>query len=512
MAHGSGQGIDRRSLLAPRQPVDPQSKGSVPTQTRRQFLWVVLVLYLLLACLWAVLIPPYETPDEIHHFAFVRFVAETGRLPVQKQESYPFIEPEIHQPPLYYVAAAGVHRLATALFVEASDLQIWQTRINPNFVWKSQGARQDDNFFLQPSRFGEGADGFPYDLIGIRLFSVFLGAITLVKILAASSAIWPRRPVMAVFATALVAFLPQFTFITASVNNDNMALAVGALCIWQIVRIGTRSQAPAPRDYLLLGLLLGLGVLAKLTLLSLGIAALLLPFLVESKDGPNPPVAWLLLGLGFLVVGGWWFGRNLLLYRDLLGSHWKVNPEAFAWDLDPKGLFSDYFHLNQFWKWTGESLVGKFGFAHIEMPHRLYQAYLALFLVALTGIPLYLRRFASSSQKRMLGLMAVIVLLSLMQLIYFNLAVSQPQGRYFFHALAAIAMLVVAGCWAWGRSLHVVAGRLWRQVRRQPSATNGSAGRAAWRVGLLYLSLFLLAGMNLYVLRQVVAVYGNAGL
>ena len=81
-------------------------------------------------------------------------------------------------------------------------------------------------------------------------------------------------------------------------------------------------DVPDPRHwqrYLLLGLVLGLGVLTKLSLLGLvGLALLALALLAWRRRD------WRLLAFGggsmliaVLIVSGWWFARNLSLYGDL---------------------------------------------------------------------------------------------------------------------------------------------------------------------------------------------------
>ena len=96
-----------------------------------RWLWLVVVLYLALATAYAVYTPAWQAPDEPAHYNYVSYVAEEGRLPVLAPGDYPaaYLEEikarrfpadmsiaplryEAHQPPLYYLLAAGVYRLA----------------------------------------------------------------------------------------------------------------------------------------------------------------------------------------------------------------------------------------------------------------------------------------------------------------------------------------------------------------------------------------------------------------
>ena len=190
------------------------------------------------------------------------------------------------------------------------------------------------------------------------------------------------------------------------------------------------------------------------------------------------------------LVSGWWFARNLVLYGDLLGDHWTINPAGFAWDLDPKPLWSPYFLPQHFWRQAAESFVGRFGFMHIGLPFPLYAIYLGNFFLGFAGaVASLLRRRTGVISRRLLLILLGVVVLAVGQLVYLNLRVSQPQGRYLFHALAAIAIIAVSGLWWIGAAII--------------------GHRTLPRAGLLYLGLALLVGMNLYVLQQLHTVYAT---
>lgn len=92
---------------------------------------LTVAAYLALGVLYAVKTPAWQVPDEPAHYNYVRFVAEQGRLPELVPGDYPHkyleeiksrrfppdmsIDPiryESHQPPLYYLLAACVYRIA----------------------------------------------------------------------------------------------------------------------------------------------------------------------------------------------------------------------------------------------------------------------------------------------------------------------------------------------------------------------------------------------------------------
>ena len=47
----------------------------------QEALATIVTLYLLIGLGWAILIPPFEKPDEINHLAFIQLVASSGEWP-----------------------------------------------------------------------------------------------------------------------------------------------------------------------------------------------------------------------------------------------------------------------------------------------------------------------------------------------------------------------------------------------------------------------------------------------
>jgi hypothetical protein len=82
--------------------------------TPSALLWAVVAVFLVLSLLFNFRTPVgrngyFHTPDEGAHIAYVRYVAEQGRLP--RFEGYSGVGYEAHQPPLYYTLAAQVWRV-----------------------------------------------------------------------------------------------------------------------------------------------------------------------------------------------------------------------------------------------------------------------------------------------------------------------------------------------------------------------------------------------------------------
>ena len=145
---------------------------------------MLLALALVRGLLYAVLNPPFASPDEQAHFQYVAYLATNGA-------SGPIGE-EGHQPALYY-----------ALMVPA----YWLTAGHPEAV----------------------------QLLAIRIASIpfLLGTVLFTWLAARKMA--PDKPFVAIVATAFVALQPELAYFSASANNDNAANFMAAVLTYLVV-------------------------------------------------------------------------------------------------------------------------------------------------------------------------------------------------------------------------------------------------------------------------------------
>ena len=97
----------------------------------------------------------------------------------------------------------------------------------------------------------------------IRSLGLVMGAATIAVIHKIGAYIAPHRPIVALVAAAITAFNPMFIFVTASVNNDSLAMLLNAALILLMLRM-LRGRFN-PRTALAIGLLFGLTSITKLT-------------------------------------------------------------------------------------------------------------------------------------------------------------------------------------------------------------------------------------------------------
>src|SRR5688572_18118363 len=207
--------------------------------TARLLLVPILLAYGYIAFGYARGTPRWNNPDEPAHVNVVRQIATTGTLPVLVDGDWDKetldrlttawfpndyevdgIRYEGHQPPLYYLLAAPVHRLT---------------------------ANQPIN----------------RQILALRLFSAAIGAVAVIAAFVVAREAAPDRPVLAVLTASTVAFVPMNTAISAAVNNDSLATALAALTLAALM-VGRR-HGFSDRWAVGLGLLIGALVLTKLT-------------------------------------------------------------------------------------------------------------------------------------------------------------------------------------------------------------------------------------------------------
>jgi 4-amino-4-deoxy-L-arabinose transferase-like glycosyltransferase len=341
---------------------------------------------------------------------------------------------EAHQPPLYYIllAAAGETFRLTPIPLEPAR--------NASFLWYGGS---DENKYHHAVNELPPLSGSLRSVHGLRLISVLLSGVTVLVIHRLAASMLP--PAEALLAAGLAAFLPQFTFIAASVNNDNLA---NALCSAAILLLVLAMEAPRPILWAGAGALTGMALTAKFTSLVLVPCALLsVGLATHACRERRIPFAPLRAGLAFLapalLIASPLLIRNAIAMGDPLGMGAQVATLPNL--LDRKGPLAAYFLL-EFPVVLFESFWGRFGWMSLRLPDGLY---LALTLPA-AGAAIGLMLAGRQPSRRQM-LLAAIVGLQVAQFLAYNLTFTQAQGRFLFPALGPIAVLMCTGWGALGR-------------------------------------------------------------
>jgi hypothetical protein len=394
----------------------------------------LLLLFLLLGVVYSVTTPLFEAPDEVWHYAYIRYLVEEHTLPALTDTDSGAYQ-EVAQPPLYYAVAALVSG-----FVHDEDLTdlMWH---NPGFGYQAGGTVNDNkNMLIHTER-----ERFPWHgaVLAIRLtrfVSLAFGLLTIVATWGLGCEVFPQQPTWGLSVAAVVAFTPQFLFISGVASNDSAAAALSTAALWAIARAANRGTTL--HRSLTTGVLVGLATLTKTSCLLLGPLAavgLILACRPRARKTSGILGHLLLVILAASVVGGWWYLRNAILYHDPFALRAHVDtPWGRATPLSVGALLAELpMVYRSFW--------GGFGWGHVEFPPWVYLALAMTLATSLAGWgwTLKQRRLPGSGGLLFLALAWwVLVFLALLQ---WMRQVWAPHGRLLFPAIGAWALLMVGG-------------------------------------------------------------------
>ncbi len=457
---------------------------------RSPFFLIILLTYLIAGSLFATLTPAWQAPDEPAHYNYVRYLATQGQFPelvegcyeqayLQELTSRKFplelsvenVCYEYHQPPLYYLLGVPVFLLSNG------------------------------------------------SLLAVRLLSVLLGAGVVILAYLIGKAIFPHQSNLVYSAMAFVAFVPMHVAILSSVNNDALAEVVFAIVLLLLVR-RLNTTAPIGRvSDVLLGAVLGIALITKMTvyiavpLVGIG---LFLASLIEAQS--TSKYNWPKLISRFLIVYGIaflialpWYGRNALLYGnfDIFGliRHDEIVVGQLR-TADYIGQVGWGGYLYSFVNTTFNSFWGQFGWMAVPMDGRTYQLLWILMIIGICGVATLLTSpkspdsFSKFSvqQKYSLILMVCAVVLMLSGYIFYNITFLQFQGRYLFPVMIPLGLLFSLGLdrllmprWGWGVVTILSLTLLWTIFS---SLQNG--GLDKWAVLIIGTALIIMTGRVLF--------------
>jgi hypothetical protein len=396
---------------------------------------LILVGYLALAFGFSVVNPIYESTDELHQFRYIRYIQEFGALPEQRAD-----QPRIqaHHPPLYYVIAA----LATGL-IPPDRPALYEPVPNPYYGYRYWEINNDNK-----NRYLHGPDEqWPYSGIVLmvhaaRWVNILIGALMVWVTYRLALTVFPDRKSLAAAAAALVAFNPQFLFMSGAVNNDVIAGLFGSILLWigvTIIRLGLTT-----RRSILLALAFALALMAKfnlafaLPLVELALLIAVWPRAGRASDWRGFIKANLFIVLFVALIAGWWFVRNTQLYGEPTGVQrmnelWGGRNPAESFGLAVSEI---PYAWSSFW--------GRFGYGQIPLPDAIYTGALIVSLMGLAGlIVAFARKQFDRIQIKQLILVIFSALLFAAALFgYMMSSTAGPMGRFYFPGLSAFGLLL----------------------------------------------------------------------
>jgi len=431
---------------------------------------VLLATAAVLSLAWALVLPPFQGPDESEHFAYVQHLAETGRAP---------------SPTTF--GGAGSHSTEQTRAMDTLGLRLLMGTATARPSWSEadqapwraferslpDAARKDGNglnpigknpplyyayeavaYRISPSSTLWGR------LLATRIASILLFLTTVALTWAAASEL-TRRVWARTLATGLVALQPQLVSLSAIVNADNLLVTVWTAFLALSIR--TLKRGPNARR------VVGLCALTAASALTHGRGIAILPALAivlaaacwHHRPALRSTLRWLgaglaLIGVSLLAFRLFTAGNGSTLYGGQTNyiHHGGFKPKELAslvWQFYLPPLPSMQPPIGPAYGYRQmyiETFFGAFGWLEVRYPQRVYAAIqldAACGLVALYTAVVVRRRELWAQRHVAVGVLAITLsLIALLHLVSYLALLGSPDplivGRYLLPLVGVFAL------------------------------------------------------------------------
>ena len=415
---------------------------------------LVGIVFVLLAIYYNVSIPLWESDNEWAHYQYARYLATNHSLPdangrvtlpftddacrvVAGQAGSPVVS-QYRQPPLYYILGALV---LTPLADDSA------ATYDPNPFIFANGEQGGYNVAVHPKQ------GFPPQgtALAVHLLRALSGLIGLLGLVATyfTCLLIFRDPRLAAAGMAVNAFVPQYVFSSAVVNNDILVGALGSWCILFCVHFYT--QRSGLWTLLLAMLAATLAILAKYTGIVLlpMVAIAVIYYLVRSGREGWAPFGKAVAGIaGIALVTALpvlvWLWRNQTIYGRIIVRYPVL--ETMMLNGAAQSLFNGPLNPLRSGQFAFITIWGLFGNDNLSLPAWILVVLGIVCLLALLGVALVIIDRRQMKQLRMLALLGGFFLFEAWVLTADKAAgTSEPRGRYLMPVFSTASFLLTLG-------------------------------------------------------------------
>lgn len=443
----------------------------------RQFLLVLLVIYVAKQAINVFIFPPFTGHDEVAHYAYLRTVATQHRVPVlpdakawlatddpNSKASGDFIPADLYRYCNYVLGWQGTNVCELDDPKYVNDPPYWRTYsqgLGPQLVGYQYAANHPPLTYLLTTPLYWLTEGSSpaSQLYLLRAALIPFGLLTVLLAYRMTRTIFPTDTFLAITVPAYVAFQPQVSYEAAMFNNDIVCIALYSWILYLLV-VGLRDRFPT-RICVLTGFAFGLALLAKGTSLT---AAPLIAVAMVLGLGLRNVRAWvtkgaLAAGITAILVWPWY----LFLHRTYGNFDAFSQISALQWFNywgRKKPSFMELFWNKGFVIERWNETWGMFGWRRLPLTMNWLWAIGIPHIIALIGLVLYAvvagragrRWFArdrvmrpSRWQVNALVLLLVTSVVAYLAIIQFGLQFILTQARYYFPAINAVAVLLLLG-------------------------------------------------------------------
>jgi hypothetical protein len=246
---------------------------SVPTAA-----WLCAAVACINAVCWSIVSPPFQVPDEPEHVAYVKYLAETGRLPSHSGNFSPEEALALQDLRLQTVAEEPEYQTISSKAQQEKlqrDLVASNGASEAGSDYAGVAASQPPLYYaLQAIPYTLGKSGTLLDRIELmRLFSTLFAAITALFTYLFVREALPRVRWAWTVGGLGVALVPLLGEMSGAVNPDSMLYAVTAVVFYSLARGFRRGLTRA--GALALGAVIAVGLVTKLNFVGIAPGALL---------------------------------------------------------------------------------------------------------------------------------------------------------------------------------------------------------------------------------------------
>lgn len=389
--------------------------------------WILAACYFLLAAAWSLGIAFNGGPDESTHFFLLEFLKSAHALPLASE------------PHEAFVGAISGHTWQKGEF--------WYYGLPFPHLLGALVTTYISSWLVSPDMLYLGARSFNWILGGVFICALFR-----------TSRASGLSPVMSALIAAIVALIPQVTFVFSYLNSDAYGLASVALLISTLTHF---IQSPTRKRALYFGLAIGLMLMAKLYFIPALVFALVMVVSVRVFQNkqllvhlPTTLIAAVVLAAPMLILVYHKYGEisGISGQIEFVNLH-RLNPAAgFGTCYFLCG--HDFLNTANLWTWLGLTFKSYFsvtGWMNLFLPNAYYQLS-AFALIGVIGVAIDQIKPLNATESRqeilldyVLPLVMIIGLfpaITLFSLIASQNSLPQPQGRYLFVTIPFLGLLL----------------------------------------------------------------------
>lgn len=233
---------------------------------RNLSLWVILIVMLVKGVAWVYAIPPLQNPDEHVHFAYVQYMGEENKVPIQATDQSYSHELNLLTMAVKMNDIVFKPEVKYSINQDIYDLLYTPENSNPEMRVASGSnlaAGYPPGYYFFASlvyKIGYEASIF-FRLYAVRILSVILSLIAVALAYLIGKKIEPKTNALAITLAIMTGMQPMFSMIGAAVNNDIMMDVVTvALLFWLLYIVTAESKKVT---LIIGGILAGLGLITK---------------------------------------------------------------------------------------------------------------------------------------------------------------------------------------------------------------------------------------------------------